>query len=117
MYFDPTCKKEYEDNAGYYCMLKKLFNMGVGAGIGYSSIAGLGILLGVTPVGPVAGGAFAAAQAAGWMGGLMGPAMAAFQSAVMTGGGSYFGAAAGAWLGNYFSKTWSSFWESENKDL
>ena len=74
----------------------------IGALLGGLALTGVGAVIGVTAAGPVAGGAFAAAQSAGWMSVAgVGSAMAGIQSAIMVGGTtiSATGAAIGGALG------------------
>ena len=84
---------------------KKVGCVAGGATLRGAAITALGAVIGVTTVGPVAGGAFAVAQAAGWMGvPYVGAGMAAVQSAVMLGGISTTGAAIGAGIGGFVSR-------------
>ena len=76
-----------------------------GAIAGGLALKTVGLVVGVSAVGPTAGGLFAAAQAAGWMGvPVIGYAMAGAQSVLMTCAtfsttGAAIGAAGGAYLG------------------
>ena len=68
-----------------------------GAFFGAFLSKGAGAVIGVTTIGPVAGGAFAAAQSAGWMATAhFGPMMMATQSLIMSGAATTTMAAAGA---------------------